>query len=28
MVRESIRRGEQAVAEERKANGEMHQNAK
>lgn len=28
MVREAIKRGEQAMAEEAKANGEMHQNAK
>ncbi|SHJ70940.1 small, acid-soluble spore protein, alpha/beta type [Propionispora hippei] len=28
MVREAIKRGEQAIAEEAKANGEFHQNAK
>ncbi len=28
MVREAIKRGEQAVAEEAKANGAAHQNAK
>ncbi|CQR72747.1 hypothetical protein SOV_01310 [Sporomusa ovata DSM 2662] len=28
MVREAIKRGEQAIAEEGKANGEIHQNAK
>lgn len=28
MVREAIKRGEQAIAEEAKANGEIHQNAK
>jgi small acid-soluble spore protein F (minor alpha/beta-type SASP) len=28
MVREAIRRGEQAMAEEAKANGEIHQNGK
>lgn len=28
MVREAIKRGEQAMAAEAKANGEMHQNAK
>lgn len=28
MVREAIKRGEQAIAEEAKANGELHQNAK
>ncbi|MDF2502315.1 MAG: small acid-soluble spore protein [Anaerosporomusa subterranea] len=28
MVREAIKRGEQAMAEEAKANGEVHQNVK
>ncbi|WP_245732416.1 small, acid-soluble spore protein, alpha/beta type [Propionispora vibrioides] len=28
MVREAIKRGEQAIAEEAKANGEIHQNVK
>ncbi|AJQ28384.1 small acid-soluble spore protein [Pelosinus fermentans JBW45] len=28
MVREAIKRGEQVMAEEAKANGEIHQNAK
>ncbi|GMA97778.1 small, acid-soluble spore protein, alpha/beta type [Pelosinus sp. IPA-1] len=28
MVREAIRRGEQAIVEEAKTNGEVHQNAK
>jgi len=28
MVREAIKRGEQAIASEVKANGEVHQNAK
>jgi small acid-soluble spore protein F (minor alpha/beta-type SASP) len=28
MVREAIKRGEQAISEEAKANGETHQNAK
>lgn len=28
MVREAIKRGEQAIAEEAKANGAVHQNAK
>lgn len=28
MVREAIKRGKQAITEETKANGEMHQNAK
>lgn len=28
MVREAIKRGEQAIAAEAKANGEIHQNAK
>jgi small acid-soluble spore protein F (minor alpha/beta-type SASP) len=28
MVREAIRRGEQAITEEAKATGEIHQNAK
>jgi len=28
MVKEAIKRGEQAIAEEAKANGEIHQNAK
>ncbi len=28
MVREAIKRGEQAIAEEAKANGSAHQNAK
>ncbi len=28
MVREAIKRGEQAIADEAKANGEVHQNVK
>ncbi|WP_371381143.1 small, acid-soluble spore protein, alpha/beta type [Sporomusa aerivorans] len=28
MVREAIKRGEQAIAEEAKVNGQVHQNAK